>query len=270
VLARVTFAITEAFLVALILAVAIDPYLKVAGFRDAASAISEDLFWESVNPACPPEYKIYLKDIARTPRYARKCFTRIEFAWEDANRRILQLLITREFEGVNLAGVSWRPDRQLWLLSSTDGFESAYLSWQLSIPQQDDFFESLSSAHLKRGLRTRDDGTLCLDELRLAEKLPVRPVVPPGAEFTSVLKARMYRASRGFLPLISRSPIRRSRVRCEGAAVSDLQISCMFGSELLEKDPDSAELTFVQPRIAGPAEGFMLSWKPLINADKAA
>jgi len=260
--ARLALAVSESFLVALILAVAVDPYLKVTGFRETAEQISESFFWESVSPYCPVEYRERIKELASSPVFASSNLTTVEFTWvPQYHLRILQVTITRDSTLRNTSADLYAPDRHLWVLGSTPGFESKYLSWRF-VDEAQDFNETLELDELSPYVNLREDGALVIDESDLMRHFRSPPEVIPNAVFSTQQKGRMYRHARGYLPIVHGMPVATGRLRCTGPALDDLALRCMFAGRQLEMEDDgSSRRTYRQPRLAAPGEGFLLGWK---------
>lgn len=268
--ARLALAVSESFLVALVLAVAIDPYLKVTGFRETARQISESFFWESVSPYCPVEYRERIKELASSPVFASSNLTTVEFAWVPKyHLRILQVTITRDSTLRNTSAHLYTPQRHLWVLGSTPGFESQYLQWRL-VDEAQDFNETLERDELSPYVSLREDDALVIDEAELMRHFLRPPVITPNAVFSTQQKGRMYRRARGYLPIVHGMPVATGRLRCTGPALDDLALRCMFAGRQLEVEDDgSSRPTYRQPRLAAPGEGFLLGWKLVSEGDLA-
>jgi hypothetical protein len=261
-LARLALAVSESLLVALVLAIAIDPYLKVTGFRETAQQISESFFWESVSPYCPVEYRDRIKELASSPIFASSNLTTVEFAWApDHYLRILQVTITRDSLLRNTSAHPYSPNRHLWVLGSTPGFESQYLLWRL-VDEAQDFNETLERGELMPYVSLREDDALVLNESELMRHFHKPPVIYSNAVFSTQQKGRMYRHARGYLPIVHGMPVANGRLRCTGPALKDLALRCMFAGRQLDiEDDGSSRPTYRQPRLAAPGEGFLLGWK---------
>jgi hypothetical protein len=260
-LSRSSLAVAESFLVALILAVAIDPYLKATGFKDTAREISESFFWESVSPYCPLEYRERIKELARSDLFCTHNLTTIIFEWVgSSSREFLRVSIVRELSLRNTSSNPYRPRQSLWVLASTPGFESRYLSWRL-VNEADDFDEQVEGSALEPYLGRRQDGAVVLEEGFLMGHFERPPQVAPDADFRVELRSEMYRRARGYLPIVHGIPNGSGRLRCRGAALGDLSVRCMFAGDQLEEVENSSCITFHQPRIAAQGEGLLLGWK---------
>lgn len=255
--------IAQSFLVALILALLVDPHLKVTGFRETASEISERYFWETTSPNCPPEYRERIKELAAWQIYGHANFSNVRFSWADEARTIVRLEITRSGDMQNTSSQPYRPSRLLWLLASTPGHESQYNQWLLKI-RNIGFNEVVEEGALRPHMSIREDGAVIVDEGSLARTFTDPPaIVPPNAEFETKVQGTMYRRNRGYLPIVHRFPISQGRLRCSGPALADLEVRCMFSGVHLAPRPavDDGSITFFQPGLSTPGEGFLLSWK---------
>ena len=268
-LSRLALAVSESLLVALILAVVVDPYLKATGFRETAQQISESFFWESVSPYCPVEYRERIKELASSPIFASSNLTTVEFAWvPDFYLKILRVTITRDSTLRNTSAHPYSPNRHLWVLGSTPGFESQYLLWRL-VDEAQDFNETLEGEDLLPYVSLREDDALVLNESELMLHFHKPPVISSNAVFSTQQKGRMYRHARRYLPIVHGMPVATGRLRCTGPALEDLALRCMFaGRQLDVEGTGSSRPTYRQPRLAAPGEGFLLGWK-LVSEDGA-
>jgi hypothetical protein len=260
-LSRLAFAVGEAFFVALVLALSVDPYLKVRGFRESARQISESYFWETVAPYCPIEYRTKIKELARYHLFASSETTEVAFRWADAEKQVVQLVITRETTLRNTSPHIYAPSRHLWLLASTPGHHSEYLRWRV-VHEPQGLDETQDQTSLSRFVESRSDGALTIDEARITETLSITPAIPPDGTYRTEQKGKMYRRAGGYLPLLSSVPVASGRIRCYGEALQDLEVRCMFGAGFLPvREGEQGGVVFVQPRLSAPGEGYLLSWK---------
>jgi hypothetical protein len=199
---RVGLALSESFLIALILAFSVDPYLKATGFSESAAKISESFFWESVSPHCPAEYRAKIKQMAAHGLFATSVYTSVGFEWADKNRDVLKLAIKMDAIVRNTSTAPYRPSRKLWLLASTPGYQSVYTHWRVFYEKQN-FNWTLDHRALETLVQIRDDGALVLNERSVLQALGTGvPIVDPVDSYTAEQGGLMYRRSGGYLPLL--------------------------------------------------------------------
>lgn len=261
--AKLVVAIGEAFLVALVLALVVDPYVKKRLMREGGY----DLFWAAYSPDAPPELRQGLVALLKLRQYYRNVIITIEMEWKDASLRdALKLKICVVSCGVNLERRGFKPASKKWVLSSPHGGESSYDLWGLSVPSvgqhivltKDDFERAMDGGPIAE---RAEDGTLFICE----ERMQIEFSIPFEAEFVTERRATVFRAADDAFPIVHPGPALVGELRVVGSAEPDLNYDA-FHAGLLPGTADWKALpnggrVFPFGSMTFPGQVTMLSWR---------
>lgn len=261
---RVCSPLSEALIATSVLALLVDPYVKVRLARE----IANDLTWALTSPDCPQPYQALIREIVTLESYVDANQTVIEFSWATEDHSYLQLDMTMSLNMRNVSRTALiKPWRNMWILKSTDDYQSAFTSWRLrAIDEDPPFDEHLQESELKQFTETLSDGRLSLNEDKIHHHLKVDLLIPPGHRFTREVSRRMVRHAVGHLPIVTNNPGSRYELRCRGPALRDLQINLLRGNSPVELTPHGDELRFTDQRAMIPGQFTLVSWKAASSA----
>lgn len=260
---------SDAFVITGLLAILVDPYMK--------RRMQEEAAWTAIfgylNQNAPESLREALKELATCTRYYTKAAWTVQLDWLDETKRILVVTMTVEYTGVNLDLKPYRPNGKPWVLASTDDYESEYLQYSLHCTGHITPVD-IRGENLKPYVMTQDDGSICVDESRLA----AGRAIPSGVTFENVNQARMYRHANGYVPLQHNKYIESIPITLAGSALADLDVRIThprqegrrvpsewkrFSSS--KKNPESQ--TFGR---ATPGQITLVSWVPANNTTKTS
>lgn len=202
-------AISEALIVAYVIARMVDPYIKAHFARE----IGGDIFWALSNVDAPEKFRLAVRRLANAERYIRVCTWTLSFEWMDAKSNILAVEISNKITGVNLDRSPYRPRLRFWLVPSLDPYRSRNRHWTFDIPDCDVEFEldEQQIDELIEGRTSWDD------------TLPDEIVVPPGKVYRQTKAATIYTAG-PCIPLLNTLPVLKQEYRLTGDALKALDV----------------------------------------------
>jgi hypothetical protein len=250
-------------LVALVVALVVEPYLRTRFMLET----QEDVLWGLLNPRADVRYRQAIQAIAGVKHYFEHTEWLVSFDWEDVTQRILK--VTLEARNDGLAVEEYVPDRQLWAIGSTAGYESAYLHWSLTVLN----VQAWASDHtfdreqlIERGFAQVDsNGMVFVDESKIANGRSI----PADTRYRSVKKFSMSRHDVGYLPLAHTRPCLSDEIVLNGSALGDLEVS-FFSPESRNGEVSPVEarldgksgLLYRSGGIALPGGVLLVSWRP--------
>lgn len=252
---------SEAALLAALLAIIVDPYLK--------RRLQQESGWGGIfaflNPKAPSELKEAIQELADCKRYNTKTKWSLGFAWHDDNKTILAVTLQSENTCINLARSPYRPAAHPWALASTRGYQTKYLHYSLSCPGHIAPID-LRGTELDQHVVTQDNLSISLDERRIVG----RRAIPPDVAFDNVLCALMYRHSVGYIPLQHGLFGNDLIVELKGPALADIDVTVSHLERIGRKLPHEWKRpasSKVNPELrrfgrVAPGEVTLVSWSP--------
>ncbi|WP_369231695.1 hypothetical protein AB5J56_08730 [Streptomyces sp. R21] len=220
-------ALGESFLVAAVLAVSGDFYLKYKLYEAAErKSLGQQVgeMFGFLDPNQPQQLQDAVMEFSEGKSYLRSSHWHVAFDWEGPD--VLRLNITVIQDGRSIGRDGLRFIKPPWILRSVDGFPSAFTYYGLSCPQSrvrvDEGEEVIRSYALPF---REDDSRVSLNQARLiAEKSP-QEVIARGHDFTARRSARMYRHATDYVPLSHGAFAIDVHLELSGSALQDLTVS---------------------------------------------
>jgi hypothetical protein len=252
---------SEAALLAALLAIIVDPYLK--------RRLQQESGWGAIfaflNPKAPSELKEAIQELADCKRYNTTTRWIIEFTWHDEDKTILAVTLQSENTGINLDHSPYRPAAQPWVLASTRGYQTKFLRYSLSCPGHIPPVD-VRGDELSPYVVTENNLSIFLDEGRIVG----RRRIPPDATFEKVVCTLMYRHSVGYIPLQHGMFAEDLTVELKGSALAEVDVTVSHLERRARKLPHewkrpASSRTNPDLRRFGrvtPGEVTLVSWSP--------
>jgi hypothetical protein len=259
----IVLGLSEALVISGLLALIVDPYLK--------KRIQDESGWNAVfgylNPHAPSGLRDAIQELATCRQYHKRTHWSAAFAWNDADKAILTVTLEVRNTGIVLDPEPYKPAGRLWVLASTSGYQSEYLRYSLSCPDNFDSID-LSGEELQQYVVVLDDRSIYVDEERAVDGREI----PPNVSYENLKKARMYRQPIGYIPLHHGIFGEHLSIELKGPALADLDINVAHPRR------EGRQLPAEWKRLAGdtanpgtrdfgrvvPGQVTLLSWSPSV------
>lgn len=250
--------LAEALFVAVVLAGLVDPYLK----RHFAKDIGETMFWWVANTDAPKQHRRAVLEIAQVKQIYDTVKLTFEVSWADREEQVVRLAVRVTSSGTSFDREGFRPDGNRFLLPSTPGYQSRYLSYSFSSSPPGPRSISVErdqtpGRSIEEYVEEKPGGLVQLNEGALMKKHAKRKRVSFGGTFQQERRVEIFRKSRGFFPFINHLSTRRCVCYIEGEARNDLTFSILDA-----KSGKTTHLTPDEPCKLSPSGILILSWHP--------
>lgn len=247
--------LSEALVISLVIAFVVEPYTR----RRYVHEITSDAIWGFLNPNSPLEYRQVLGRLAASDFLYGDATWHLSLDWLNTDKAHIRVRI--RFVGIG-KNISIKPSQirgEAWVLSSTDGYASAFESFRLSAPAAR-ITKQYDARQLAAKVRQKeDDGTLFLDKGDLTGGV----AIPSQFEFEYEICTSMTRHSIGYVPLVYSHPAMVNRMTIAGTAVPDLVVRVMSpGGESVFIGQTEGLMDEKKTGTLVRGQNIFVSWKP--------
>ena len=254
-------AVGEALIVAIVVALAVEPRL----LRYFGDELATQTFWSSFYSRAPEPYREAVKELASAEQFSVAINWDIELNWADDQMTIIEMLIdcTNHVEHRGSKPHGLQP-RTFVYESVSPAYVTKVRSYT-SICQGAAFYSDLIKDGIAKIEQARD-GRLLIIPAR--DRQPPYFYVPPNGRYTVITNLTTYVGEAGHFPLVVTRPTLDFTMRLRGTALTDLYLSILHpgrgsiatvtegpGKELYEKGRIQVGGVFIT------GQAVMLSWK---------
>lgn len=227
-LSSVVAALGDALIIAAVLSVVVEPYLR----RRFTGEFGRDIFWAIFSPDAPPEFRKALQTQAQPDVYWLSCYWVVNLSWVDGTREVLRVNVTVEATGKNLSRKGYMPDKPAWVLSTHDGKPSRYLRFRYKLQDSARPAIDLREPQIPP-LKSSDDGRWYFLE---SQVIPADMTVPYQSNFEITREIETTRRASDFFPLYHGYTALAQELRICGPAFADLKIAAFPFEENARQD----------------------------------
>jgi hypothetical protein len=253
-------AVAEALIIAIVVALAVEPRLLSHFGEELASRT----FWTSFYSQAPEKYREAVRDLASAHQFTIAAHWALTFDWLDGDKTILKLTSESINHRENRGGKPY-PLRIGWFIydSPFPKLTAGIISYTVVCQGAEYYVNPIQDglAEVQRG----EDGRLMI--LPVEESAASFFRVPPGLRYTVATKASTHVPAVGHYPLVMTAPTLSFIIQFSGNALPDLHLSIVkphlgtvkslvsgTGSNLQEMGPISSE------EVCLTGQAILLSW----------
>ncbi|MEU1935114.1 hypothetical protein ACH49O_27535 [Streptomyces coeruleorubidus] len=218
----------EAFLIAYVVAVAVEPYMQ----KWYATQLSRAMWWAVHREGLPDGVRRSIEDLASSEEVYRAVNWAFDFTWADESHQQVRIEIKLISRGLNIDAPNLHPPVALWMTDSVPPYESHYLRWEMDCPALRDAPWSVEGEDIKKIEKGE----------RLASSFYPDNVYVPVGQYYTIRKEAVIYPERNMVPLRVRCLAERMEYRIEGEAAHAFSFTM--------KHPNSAG-TMEEKRMAG-------------------
>lgn len=234
----------EALLIASLLGLTVDRYLKFVLVREVGNLAMQAIF--GVN--APQEYVEQLTDNLRSVgAISISSIYSLDIVWDSEERDVLAVISEVRIEYLNISTKPWSVVDPRIASSRAPNRVSRFTDYEITIrnPQagqragviSPQHYASSTDPQMSTAQHRNDDGTVVLNRSELGGFEPT--VVAPGATASLRIQGTTYHPCRGGLPIVTRTPSLEITLKLQGEALSDLTVQPYIGAELADETSDN-------------------------------
>jgi hypothetical protein len=253
----------EALLIASLLGLTVDRYLKFVLVREVGNLAMQAIFGANA----PQEYGERLADNLRSVgAISISSIYSLDIAWDSEERDVLAVTSEVRIEYLNISTKPWPVVDPRIASSRAPNRVSRFTDYEITIrnPQAGQRAGVISSQHyasstdpqMSTAQHRNDDGTVVLNRSELGGFEPT--VIAPGATASLRIQGTTYHPSRGGLPIVTRTPSLEITLKLRGEALSDLTVQPYIGAEVAETSDNVFMFGFTHAQST-----LRVEWEPL-------
>ncbi len=249
---KLTSSLWQSGIVVIVVTLIIEPYSRRRYLEESAS----DLIWAFANPGVPPEYKAAISGRISERIIVRKASWQVVLKWTDPSRSVLCVQLSVHIFGTNYDIRPREVFKPTFLVSSIDGYDSAFVDWHFQI-DADGVSQRLGEAALVGHVEQREDGSYQLNE----NELWPDPIAP-GASFSRSKTSRLFRHATGDVPLMHVFPILAASIVIDSADAPGVSVSVLHRGKSIRHESQGGQRELTFDNVVLPGEAFLITWRP--------